>query len=58
MVTTDAFIKIAAVPSATTGDVFVKANSPELFMVKAGDKVSAIQSASGGTLYVTEGSPS
>lgn len=53
-VTTAAFIKIGASPSATTSDIPMPANTPELFIVPPGSKVSAIQSASGGTLYVTE----
>lgn len=53
--TTDAFIKFGTAPTATTADCFIKANTPEFFRVVPGtDKISAIQSSSGGTLYVTE----
>lgn len=52
--TTAGFIKIAASPTATTADIPMPANTPEYFVVPPGSKVSAIQSASGGTLYVTE----
>jgi hypothetical protein len=54
LVTTAAFIKIDNSPTATTSDVFLPANTPEYFTIKPGQKVSAIQSAAGGTLYVTE----
>ena len=53
-VTTAAFIKIAASPTATTSDIPMPANTPEYFVVPPGSKVSAIQSASGGSVYVTE----
>lgn len=54
VVTTDAFVKFGSAPTATTSDCFVPANTPEYFRVDVGDKVSAIQSTGGGTLYVTE----
>jgi hypothetical protein len=52
--TTDAFIKIDNSPTATTSDAPMFAGSVEYFSITPGQKVSAIQSASGGTLYVTE----
>lgn len=52
--TTDAFIKIGMSPTATTSDVPIAASSPEYFTCAGGEKVSAIQLSSGGTLYVTE----
>lgn len=55
-VTTDAFIKISAAgTAATTADMFLPAYTVEYFCVpNGGVKVSAIQLAAGGTLYVTE----
>ena len=52
--TTNAFVKIGTSPTATTADMLVMANTAEYFRARAGDKVSAIQSAAGGTLHVTE----
>lgn len=54
VVTSAAFIKIDSSPTATTSDIFVPANTPEYFSIHPGQKVSAIQSAANGTLYVTE----
>jgi hypothetical protein len=54
VVTTAAYIKIGSSPTATTSDVYIPADSPEYFTIAAGEKVSAIQSASGGSLHVTE----
>lgn len=52
--TTAAYIKIGNSPTATTSDVYMPADSPEYFTITPGQKVSAIQVASGGTLHVTE----
>jgi hypothetical protein len=52
--TTAAFVKIGSSPTATTGDVYLPADKPEIFIVNPGEKASAIQVASGGTLHVTE----
>lgn len=52
--TTDAFIKIDNSPTATSSDSYIPANSVEYFTISPGQKVSAIQSSAGGTLYVTE----
>ena len=56
-VTTDAFVEFVAgsdVATAATG-FFVKANTPMIAARPIGKtKVSAIQSATGGTLYITE----
>lgn len=52
--TTAAYIAIGNDPTATANDVYVPAETPEYFTITAGMKVSAIQSASGGTLHVTE----
>ncbi len=54
VVTTAAFIKIGSSPTATSSDVYMPADSPEYFTIAEGEKVSAIQSSSGGTLHVTE----
>ena len=54
VVTTDAFVTTdGSTPSATNG-AYVVALSPEYFTVNAGQKPSAVQVSSGGTLYVTE----
>lgn len=52
--TTAAHIAIGASPTATTSDVYMPAGIAEYFIINPGEKVSAIQSASGGTLHVTE----
>lgn len=44
---------VVSTPAAAT-DVYMPADSPEYFTVKEGEKVSAIQVSSGGTLHVTE----
>ena len=54
MVTTAAFISIGGTPTATTSDMPMVANLPEIIAINPGEKVSAIQSAAGGNLYVTE----
>jgi len=51
---TAGYIAIGAAPTATTSDIPMPANVPEYFIVPPGSKVSAIQSASGGNLFVTE----
>lgn len=52
-VTTAAYVKIGS-GAATTSDVYMPANKPELFVITPGETVSAIQVASGGNLHVTE----
>jgi hypothetical protein len=52
--TTAAFIKIGNSPTATTSDVYMPAGLPEIFQISPGMKVSAVQVAAGGSLYVTE----
>lgn len=54
MATTDAYIVIGSSPTATANDPPLPANSVEYFSINPGEKVSAIQVASGGTLHVTE----
>lgn len=57
--TSAAFIKIgpsadlATTPAAAT-DVYMPADSPEYFSTMKGEKISAIQVSSGGTVHVTE----
>ena len=51
---TAAYIAFGVSPTATASDMYVPADSPEYFRVPPGHKVSAVQVASGGTLYVTE----
>lgn len=53
--TTDCFIEIGAAPTAVadTG-MYLPALVPEYFACKGSDKVSAIQVASGGTIYVSQ----
>jgi len=52
--TTAAFIALGAAPTATTSDMYIPADTPILITIKPGQKVSAIQLTTGGTLYVTE----
>lgn len=52
--TTAAFIAVGTAPVAVAGDFPLAANVPEVIPVFPGEKVSAIQVASGGTLYVHE----
>ena len=54
LVTTDAYVKIGNSPTATTNDTYVTAGIPEYWTITPGQKVSAVQVASGGTLNVTE----
>ena len=53
-VTTAAHIRLGSAPTATTSDPFLVANTPYKIQISPGEKVSAVQSAAGGTLYVTE----
>jgi hypothetical protein len=56
VVTSAAYIKIGPSPTATTSDVYLPADKPEVFTVSPGnsEKVSAVQVSAGGTLHVTE----
>lgn len=54
IVTSAAYIKIGSSPTATTSDVYMPADGAEYFTISPGEKVSAIQVSSGGTLHVTE----
>lgn len=53
--TTDCFVKISSAgTAATTSDTPLPGLTVEYVTVAAGEKVSAIQSSAGGTIYVTE----
>lgn len=56
VLTTAGFIKVgpSAGLAATTSDMYLPAGVPEYFAVRAGEHISAIQSASNGTMYITE----
>jgi hypothetical protein len=54
VVTSAAYVKVDKNPTATSSDVYMPADVPEYFTVKQGEKVSAIQVSSSGTLHVTE----
>lgn len=54
MATSAAFIAIGGSPTATTADMPLAANLPEVIAINPGEKVSAIQASAGGSLYVTE----
>lgn len=51
--TTAAHIQIGKTPVATTSDMPIKADTDYYFTCHPSDKVSVIQQAAGGTLYVT-----
>lgn len=52
--TTAAFVRIGVSPTAVAGDYPMTANVAETFPVFPGEKISAVQVASGGTLYCME----
>lgn len=52
--TTAAFVRIGVSPTAVATDYAMTANVAETFACNPGDKVSAVQVASGGTMYVAE----
>lgn len=52
--TSAAYIKIDNSPTATSSDVYMPADTPQVFTITPGQKVSAIQVSAGGTLHVTE----
>lgn len=52
--TTDCWIKIGTSPTATTSDTLLPGLSAEYFLITPGQKVSAVQVTTGGTLSVTE----
>lgn len=52
--TSAAYIAIGTNPTATANDVYLPADAPEYFTCTQGQKVSAVQVASAGTLHVTE----
>jgi hypothetical protein len=52
--TSDAFVRIDDNPTATASDALLPAGAPEYFTITPGMKVSAVQVASSGVMYVTE----
>lgn len=53
--TTLAYVAVGATPVATSANGrVVAANTPTLFKLRVGEKVSAVQVAAGGTMYVSE----
>ena len=54
VVSSNAFVAFGTSPTATTSHMYMSAGVPEYFAIQPGEKVSAIQDAAGGTLYVTE----
>lgn len=53
-VTSDAHIKVAGTPTATTSDPFIPSGTVEYFRVTPGQKVAFIKNSAAGTAYVTE----
>lgn len=51
---TEAYISFGVAPTATANDIYMPAGTPEYFVITPGEKVSAIQVDTGGTLTVTE----
>lgn len=51
---TDAYVVTGSSPTATTADLPLPANIPVILKIRPGEKVSAVQISSGGTLYVGE----
>lgn len=54
LATTDCYVQIGKSPTATTSDVYLPSLSAEYIIVNPGEKISAVQVASGGVLNVTE----
>ena len=54
--TTDCYVKFGDLSTlaAIVGDMFLKAYTPEYFSMRGNSRISAIQSAAPGSLYVTE----
>ncbi len=52
--TVDCHVVIGNSPTATTSDTYLAADREEYFTCASGENVAVIQSASSGTLYVTE----
>lgn len=48
------FVKTGAAPTATTSGMYLAAGVPVLIGVTGGQKIAVIESASTGTLYITE----
>lgn len=54
VVSTAAFVAIGKSAVATTSSMYMPADRPEYFLCRPGERVSAVQSAAGGNLFVTE----
>ena len=54
IVTTAAFVRAQDTTAASTVDVYMAAGIPEYVTVRPGMKISAVQVASNGSVYVTE----
>lgn len=54
VVTSAAYVKIGQTAIASSNDVYMPIDTPEYFTVNPGERVSAVQVSSGGTLHVTE----
>jgi hypothetical protein len=54
VVTTAAYYAIGGAPTATTSDVYIPANVPEIIQISPGEKVSAVRVSGDGALHVTE----
>ena len=52
--TTAIHYTVGVTPTATTSDPYLAAGEVEYVLVSEGEKVAAIQNASGGTAFVTE----
>lgn len=52
--TTACYIAVGSSPTATTSDMYLPAAIPEYLTIHPGQKISAVQVAAGGDLYVTE----
>jgi len=52
--TTDAHVSLVTATTATSSSMYVPAGVPEYLIIAGGEKVSAIQANSAGSLHVTE----
>ena len=50
----DCFVLVGVNPTATSSDAILVAANTEYISVRPGEKISAIQSSAGGTLFITE----
>jgi hypothetical protein len=54
LLSTAGYVVAGITPVATTNDMRMSAEVPEYFACRPGEKISAIQDAAAGTMYVTE----